>query len=171
MFIANATRILGVLLLVSLLGLPSTATAEDNVSAVTDGDATAEATAPVTAQRAQNVPTTDRMVAIRNLRCQALARAKAATVRANIKATEVSGARNPVVRITAERQLQAEQSAASSAYEEVAALRRRLSRMVDQYTTALQQDLEGTEDAEQRTRLENQIEAGQAILDRSCNAD
>ena len=171
MFIANVTRVVGVLLLVSLLGLPSNAEAENQASAVTDTEATTEAPAQAATQRDQNVPTTDRLVAIRHLRCQALARAKAATVRANIRATEVSGARNPVARVSAERQLQAEQSAASSAYEEVASLRRRLSRMVERYTTALQQDLEGTEDVEARTRLENQIVEGQAILDRSCNAD
>jgi anti-sigma28 factor (negative regulator of flagellin synthesis) len=176
MFIANVTRTLGVLLMVSLLGLPGTVQAEEqgqvNTVAEPNAAAATQATpAAAASQRDQNVPTSDRLVAVRNLRCEALDRAKAATIRANIRAGEMSAARNPVARITVERQLQAEQSAASSVYEEAAMLRRSLTRMVERYTTALQQNLESIEDADQKTRLENRIEEGQAILDRSCNED
>ncbi len=110
-----------------------------------------------------------KLVAIRNLRCDALQRGKTARLRADIHRSEVSSAqagRKIIVR----QEATAAEEQAGAAYEEAGNLKRRLKRMLERFTADHQLLWYQTVDEAERVRIEEMIITGREIVDEACIA-
>ncbi len=118
-------------------------------------------------QQPQKKSTLNKIVAIRNLRCDALLRAKTATMQANIFSSEASHARGSS-KVTAEKSKNAHEGAAGAAYEEAGNLKRRMEKLANEYVEALRLKWYQTEDIAQKIRIERKIEASLEIVAEGC---
>ncbi len=110
-----------------------------------------------------------KLVAVRNLRCDALQRGKTARLQADIHRAEVSSAQ-ATRKIFVRQEASAAEEQAGAAYEEAANLKRRLKRMLERFTTDHQLLWYQTVDEAERVRIEEMITAGREIVDEPCVA-
>lgn len=127
-------------------------------------DAPAE---PAAEQEPTKKSTLNKIVAIRNLRCDALLRAKTATMQANIFASEITHARGPL-KVNAEKSKNAHEGAAGAAYEEAGNLKRRMEKLASEYVEGLRLKWYQTEDVAQKIRIERKITASLEIVAEGC---
>ncbi|MCO4772898.1 MAG: hypothetical protein KDA24_22895, partial [Deltaproteobacteria bacterium] len=95
--------------------------------------APAPAQAPAEAKKAPTL-TLAKLVAVRNLRCDALSRGKRARLRADIHRAELTGAFGPS-KISVETQIAQSEAESGAAFEEAGNLRRRLEGMTERYVS------------------------------------
>lgn len=110
-----------------------------------------------------------KLVAVRNLRCDALQRGKTHRLKSDIYSAEVSSAqagRKIIVR----REASAAQERASAAYEEAGNLKRRLKSLHERFTADHQLLWYQTVDEAERVRIEEMLTAGREIIDEPCLA-
>jgi hypothetical protein len=129
--------------------------------------------APASAQDAApaegevKVVTLQKLVAVRNLRCDALQRGKQATTSANIHRSQQGHARG-VLQLNAEAEIKRFEGEASAAFEEAGAMKRRLTRMSEEFLTQQRAAWYATVDIAQRIRIEKMILGAKEIIDEPC---
>lgn len=108
-----------------------------------------------------------KLVAVKNLHCDALQRGKRARLRATIFRSEISSAQVTRKIIVEQEATQAEEEA-GAAYEEASNLKRRLNSMLERFTADHRLLWYQTVDEAERVRLEEMISAGRAVGDEVC---
>lgn len=108
-----------------------------------------------------------KLVAVKNLRCDALNRGKRARLKADIHRAEISSAAATRKIIVEQEATQAEEEA-GAAYEEAGNLKRRLKRMVERFTADHRLLWYQTVDEAERVRLEEMIGAAVEIQEEAC---
>ena len=144
------------LILGSTLLLPSRLPAQD-----------AEATPAELADHKPSGITLAKLVAVKNLRCDALLRGKRARLRADIHRAEISSAQ-ATRRIIVEQEATQAEEEAGAAYEEAGNLKRRLQGMLERFTADHRLLWYQTVDEAERVRLEEMIVAGREIAEEVC---
>ncbi len=122
--------------------------------------------APKEEAQATNV-TLKKLVAVRNLRCDALRRGKQSTTSANIHRSQQRHARG-TLQLNAEAQIKRYEGEAARAFEDAGSAKRRLTRMSDKYLKAQRAAWYATVDVAQRIRIEKRILGAKEILDEPC---
>jgi len=145
--------ITSVLVLLSVLSLAPVATAQSPA-------------AGATTSQPSNL-TLAKLVAVRNLRCDALNRGKAARLRADIHRAELTGAMGPS-KINVESKVSQAEAEAGAAFEESGGLKRRLATMMERYIADHRLLWYQTTDEAERIRLENLINGAREIIDEPC---
>jgi hypothetical protein len=110
-----------------------------------------------------------KLVAVRNLRCDALSRGKQARLKADIYRAEVSSAqlgRKIIVR----QEATAAEEEAGAAYEEAGNLKRRVKSMLERFTADHQLLWYQTVDEAERVRIEEMINGAREVVDEACVA-
>ena len=108
-----------------------------------------------------------KLVAVKNLRCDALLRGKRARLRADIFRAEISSAQATRKIIVRQEATKAEEDA-GAAYEEAGNLKRRLKSMLERFTADHQLLWYQTVDEAERIRIEEMITAGREIAEEAC---
>ena len=116
---------------------------------------------------AVKVVTLQKLVAVHNLRCDALLRGKQATTSANIHRSQLGHARGGLG-LAGEAQIRQYEGQASAAFEEAGSLKRRVTRMADDFVTQQRALWYATVDIAQRIRIEKLILGAREILDTPC---
>ncbi len=110
-----------------------------------------------------------KLVAVRNLRCDALQRGKTARLKADIYRSEALSAQAGR-KIIVKQEASAAQEQAGAAYEEAGNLKRRLKRMLERFTADHQLLWYQTVDEAERVRIEEMITAARETVDEACIA-
>ena len=113
------------------------------------------------------VVTLKKLVAVRNLRCDALLRGKQATTSASIHRSQ-QGHLLGALQMNAEELIKRYEGEASAAFEESGALKRRLTRMSEELLSQQRAAWYATADIAQRIRIEKRILGAKEILDEPC---
>lgn len=113
--------------------------------------------------------TLPKLVAVRDLRCDAIRRGKAERLKADIHRAETTSAR-PTDRIDAERRVSDREATAAAAFEEAGRLKARLERMTEAFIGARRKEWHGTVDEAERIRLEELILQAREFLDLGCDS-
>jgi hypothetical protein len=108
-----------------------------------------------------------KLVAVRNLRCDALGRGKRARLRADIHRAEVGSTLGPN-KINVESKVTQAEAEAGAAFEEAGSLKRRLGGMLDRYVADSRLQWYQTVDEAERVRLEDLIAGANEIVDEPC---
>lgn len=134
--------------------------------------------APASAQESEATPaeladhkpsgvTLAKIVAVKNLRCDALNRGKRARLKAQIYLAEIPSAQATRKIIVEQEATQAE-AEAGAAYEEAGNLKRRLKRMLERFTADHRLLWYQTVDEAERVRLEEMIAGANEIVEEAC---
>ena len=137
---------------------------------VSSSTAPAQDPEPTPAELADHEPsglTLAKLVAVKNLRCDALNRGKRARLRADIHRAEISSAQ-VTRKIIVEQEATMAEEEAGAAYEEAGNLKRRLARMVERFTADHRLLWYQTVDEAERVRLEEMIAAAGEVQDEAC---
>lgn len=113
------------------------------------------------------VVTLKKLVAVRNLRCDALLRGKQATTSATIHRSQQRHAVGGL-KLLAEAEIRRFEGEASAAFEESGALKRRLARMSESFLQQQRAAWYATVDIAQRIRIEKMILGAKDLLDEPC---
>lgn len=111
--------------------------------------------------------TLKKLVAVRNLRCDALQRGKQATTSANIHRSQQKHARGGLASVSKQEIVRFERTA-GAAFEEAGGLKRRLQRMSETLINSNREAWYATVDIAQRIRIEKRILAAQEIVEEPC---
>lgn len=133
--------------LLAALSLPAVASSQDEVP--------------------ENTITLAKLVAVRNLRCDALDRGKRARLRADIHRAELTGTLGPA-KINVETQVSQAEAESGAAFEEAGRLRKRLGGMHERYVAHHRLLWYQTPDEAERVRLEDLIHGAKEIIDAPC---
>lgn len=119
------------------------------------------------AQPASNL-TLAKLVAVRNLRCDALQRGEQARLAADVHRASLTGA-SGVTRINAESQISQSEAEAGAAFEEAGNLKRRLGTMLERYVADHRLKWYQTPDEAERVRIEDLIGGAREIVAEECD--
>lgn len=108
-----------------------------------------------------------KLVTVRNLRCDALKRGKAARLRADIHRAELTGTLGPG-KINVESQVAQAEAESGAAFEESGGLKRRLAKMMERYISDNRLQWYQSPDEAERIHLENRINGAKEIIDEPC---
>ena len=108
-----------------------------------------------------------KLVAVRNLRCDALGRGKRARLRADIHRAEVRSTLGPT-KVNVQSKVTQAEAEAGAAFEEAGSLKRRLDGMLERYVADSRLQWYQTVDEAERVRLEDLIGGAREIVDDPC---
>lgn len=108
-----------------------------------------------------------KLVTVRNLRCDALKRGKAARLRADIHRAELTGTLGPS-KINVESQVAQAEAESGAAFEESGGLKRRLGKMMERYISDNRLRWYQSPDEAERIHLENRIKGAREVIEEPC---
>ncbi len=132
--------------------------------------ATAQESEATPAELADHKPsgiTLAKLVAVKNLRCDALLRGKHARLEANVHRAEISSAQ-ATRKIIVEQEAAMAEEQAGAAFEEAGNLKRRLASMLERFSADHKLLWYQTVDEAERVRIEDMIGGAREIAEEAC---